>query len=306
MGITLDGSVTGDRAAKRSAARGAGPALWKERGPRWADIASDAEEAETEEEVFGAAAGHSDSGSGPQAKDAPEGKCASTWATATKRPQAVARGNRRSERVVAAAPQPQWAAAAQPRWKVKDAAAGKTSAASSPTTQRSWDDEWSSSWDEEWSSSWDEEWATHSEGSYAYDGAYDYDKWSWPAYREGGRKLQCQFLIGIEEEPQFRVCRRLLGPAGKHMKAIAEKTQARLRLRGKGSRFREGPSWQESDDPLMLCVSALGRDSYDQAVTQVRELLEGIYRDYAALPEKDGKPAPLLKVSIHEGAREGR
>ena len=34
-----------------------------------------------------------------------------------------------------------------------------------------------------------------------------------------------RFIIGIEEEPKFRVCRRLLGPQGQHMKDIAQRTE---------------------------------------------------------------------------------
>lgn len=202
---------------------------------------------------------------------------------------ASTRSNKKSERAV-------WTEAAQQsKWKVKDAT-GKNSAAA-PSTQKSWVDDWSyeqSSWDEEWSSGWDEDchWADNGYGGWSQQRA---------APRDAGRKLQCQFHIQIEEEPEFRVCRRLLGPAGKHMKAIAEKTGSRLRLRGRGSRFREGPNWQESDDPLMLCVSAVGRSPYDQAVKLVRELLEGIYQDYAAFNSSN----PSLKIYLHEGAREG-
>merc|ERR1712184_186584 len=49
-------------------------------------------------------------------------------------------------------------------------------------------------------------------------------KVSQPAHRDkpdASAKLQCQFYIGIEEEPKFRVSRKVLGPVGKHMKSIA-------------------------------------------------------------------------------------
>jgi len=93
-----------------------------------------------------------------------------------------------------------------------------------------------------------------------------------------GTKFQCQFIIGIEEDSNFRVVRRVLGPAGAHKKRINLETGAKLRLRGRGSKFLEGPEKQESHDPLMLCVSASNREAYERTVDLVQEVLEGVYR----------------------------
>merc|ERR1712136_305481 len=46
-------------------------------------------------------------------------------------------------------------------------------------------------------------------------------------------KYQCQFIVGIEEERKFKVMRKLLGPSGANMRAIVDRTGAKLRLRGK-------------------------------------------------------------------------
>jgi len=126
-----------------------------------------------------------------------------------------------------------------------------------------------------------------------------------PRAQDSEEKLQCQFLVGIEEESRFRVARRLLGPAGAHVKAIAAKTGARLRLRGRGSKFLEGPEKQESADPLMLCVSAPGREAYEEAVRQVIAILEGIYVDFQKFRSRNGRTPDLLMVELHEGPREG-
>lgn len=116
-----------------------------------------------------------------------------------------------------------------------------------------------------------------------------------------GGKRQCQFTIGIEEEPRFRVVRRLLGFHGKHVKRIAEQSGAKLRLRGRGSGFKEGPEQAESRDPLMLCVSAPDPRSYDLAVRLVREHLEEIYGQHCeTFPGVDA-----LRINLHEGPREG-
>merc|ERR1712083_570932 len=92
---------------------------------------------------------------------------------------------------------------------------------------------------------------------------------------------------------------------GVHMKRINSETGAKLRLRGRGSKFLEGPEQQESQDPLMLCVSALDQDGYGRAIVLVQELLEGIYKDYHEFCSKSGFPTPKLEVDLHQGARDG-
>mmetsp|Transcript_56905 Transcript_56905/g.133501 ORF Transcript_56905/g.133501 Transcript_56905/m.133501 type:complete len:335 (+) Transcript_56905:76-1080(+) len=118
-------------------------------------------------------------------------------------------------------------------------------------------------------------------------------------------KKQCQFIIGIEEDPIFRVGRRLLGPSGSHMKAIAAKTGCRLRLRGKGSWFLEGPNQEESSDPLMLCVSSPSEPDHAKAVQLIEELLLSVYADFRDFCVKEGWPVQDLQIRRNEGARRG-
>jgi hypothetical protein len=131
-----------------------------------------------------------------------------------------------------------------------------------------------------------------------------WDKWD-KASQRFSKKPQCQFIIGIEEDPQFRVGRRLLGPYGQNMKDIADKTGCRLRLRGRGSRFFEGPQQQESPDPLMLCVSSPCEDSHKEAVGMVEALLYPIYAEYPEFCQKNGWPVPDLRIRRNEGRRKG-
>jgi len=118
-------------------------------------------------------------------------------------------------------------------------------------------------------------------------------------------KPQCQFFVGIEEEPKFKVTRKILGPHGQHMKAIAEASGAKLRLRGRGSGFLEGPEQLESSDELMLCVSALDWAGYTEAVRLVTELMEDVYEQYRSHCRRTHSEAPALEVCIHEGPRAG-
>eukprot|EP00931_Biecheleriopsis_adriatica_P045978 TRINITY_DN2636_c0_g1_i1.p1 TRINITY_DN2636_c0_g1~~TRINITY_DN2636_c0_g1_i1.p1 ORF type:complete len:320 (+),score=82.32 TRINITY_DN2636_c0_g1_i1:96-1055(+) len=120
-----------------------------------------------------------------------------------------------------------------------------------------------------------------------------------------GGKSQCQFTIGIEEESRFRVCRRILGPQGQFMKEIAESTGARLRLRGRGSKFLEGPERQESTDPLMLCLSAPDVSSYLEAKRLVSALLEDVYQQFHSFKLEEGSVPKKLRLQIHEGPRPG-
>mmetsp|Transcript_20534 Transcript_20534/g.57012 ORF Transcript_20534/g.57012 Transcript_20534/m.57012 type:complete len:294 (-) Transcript_20534:185-1066(-) len=119
------------------------------------------------------------------------------------------------------------------------------------------------------------------------------------------QKKQCQFIVGIEEDADFGVVRRLLGSHGAHVKPIAERTGAKLRLRGRGSKFLEGVERQESTDPLMLCVSAPDVAAYAEAVRLVSERLEAIYAAYHKFCAEAQRPVEALRIQLHEGAREG-
>jgi len=118
-------------------------------------------------------------------------------------------------------------------------------------------------------------------------------------------KYQCQMIIGIEEDTKFRVVRRMIGSGGENMKNINQQSQAKLRLRGRGSKFLEGDYNEESTDDLMLCVSSQDKSGYDMAKAMASELLQGIHQSYRAFCHKAGKDCPDLKLEIHEGYRSG-
>lgn len=66
----------------------------------------------------------------------------------------------------------------------------------------------------------------------------------------------------------------------------------KLRLRGKGSGFKEGQEQIESQDPLNLCVSSKDKDKYDHACNEVSKLLIQVYKEYQRFDKsKLGKPA---------------
>jgi hypothetical protein len=73
----------------------------------------------------------------------------------------------------------------------------------------------------------------------------------------------------------------------------------KLRLRGKGSGYKEGPNqkgkikgfnYLESNEPLHLCVSSKHKDIFLNVCSEVEKLLLKIYEEYSAYNQKKGKP----------------
>jgi len=60
----------------------------------------------------------------------------------------------------------------------------------------------------------------------------------------------------------------------------------KLRLRGKGSGFKEGPNQEESSEPLNICVSSKYYEKYLIACNHVQELILNVYEEYKAFCEK--------------------
>ncbi|CAE7267948.1 khdc4 [Symbiodinium natans] len=118
-------------------------------------------------------------------------------------------------------------------------------------------------------------------------------------------KLQCQFFIGIEQDAEFNVRQRIFGERGHHMKVIAKQTGAKLRLRGRGSGFKEGPERRVSSDPLMLCVSSTEDAGHQEAVRLVEELLTDVHNQYREFCHSTGRRAPNLEVVVNHGPRPG-
>jgi len=114
------------------------------------------------------------------------------------------------------------------------------------------------------------------------------------------RKYTCRFDVGIENDREFQVARRIIGTKGANMKRIFKMSEAKLRLRGKGSGFLEGNTKQESPESLHLCVSCRDYMGYRTAVQMSTELLLSIYEDYRKFCEEKGMPPPNLRIQLRE------
>lgn len=117
---------------------------------------------------------------------------------------------------------------------------------------------------------------------------------------KGVRKYTCRFLIGIDNDKEFQVARRIIGAKGANMKRIVRQTEAKLRLRGMGSGYFEGAGQKESSEPLQLCVSCTSADGYKTAVRQVEELLKRVYDEYRQYCRDNGRPVPDLQINLSE------
>ncbi len=115
-----------------------------------------------------------------------------------------------------------------------------------------------------------------------------------------GVKFTGRFDIQIENEKDFQVARRLIGAKGCNMKRIIEVCSknaprgmqndiVKLRLRGKGSGFKEGPRQEESKEPIHLCISSKFLDKYQLACTMAHDLLTNVYEEYKRYSEKSKK-----------------
>mmetsp|Transcript_79533 Transcript_79533/g.170478 ORF Transcript_79533/g.170478 Transcript_79533/m.170478 type:complete len:561 (-) Transcript_79533:41-1723(-) len=117
------------------------------------------------------------------------------------------------------------------------------------------------------------------------------------AHTKGVRKHTCRFLIGVENDKEFQVVRRIIGSKGANMKKVVKQTEAKLRLRGVGSGYFEGAGHRESSEPLQLCISCTSSEGYQTAVRLVEELLEDVYEEYRQFCKDHNRPVPDLHAS---------
>ena len=130
-------------------------------------------------------------------------------------------------------------------------------------------------------------------------------------------KYTCRFDIQIENDKEFQVARKLIGAKGSNMKRIVDQCckgcscpvqeVIKLRLRGRGSGFKEGPHQQESNEPLHLCISTRYYEKYMMAKQMVRDLILDVYEDYKKYCERAGKePISKLDIKLTENASGNR
>ena len=100
-------------------------------------------------------------------------------------------------------------------------------------------------------------------------------------------KYVAQYFIQIANTYDFPVTKYIIGCNGINLRQIIMNYCIRngdfttkIRLRGKGSGYKEGPNNEESNEPLELCISSLNAFSYTQCCFQLEILLKQIYYIY--------------------------
>ena len=132
-------------------------------------------------------------------------------------------------------------------------------------------------------------------------------------------KFTCRYNVMIENDKNFQVAKKIIGSKGCNMKTIIDsalqkfpnlfgpksnkKDALKLRLRGKGSGFKEGPEQRESDEPLHLCISAKYEPIYMTSCKLVEDLLNKIYQDYLGYLDKNGSREDKKKLQSQKNFR---
>lgn len=117
-------------------------------------------------------------------------------------------------------------------------------------------------------------------------------------------KYICNFEIQIENEENFRVTRRIIGNKGFKLRQILNKCDpmnefsTKIRLRGRGSGFREGPNQQESDENLQLCISSLSYGCYVDCCVNIHRFLRELYVEYEYYVRSNRLDTELIPTSI--------
>jgi hypothetical protein len=115
-------------------------------------------------------------------------------------------------------------------------------------------------------------------------------------------KNTCRFIVpnDIASDGPFKAAKVLIGRGGQNMRQIAEATNAKIRVRGKGSGHLEGPNNAESSDPLMCCISCPESRGYEEAKVRVTRIFEQMFTQYRDHCKKQGKNVPELHMQIQD------
>lgn len=70
----------------------------------------------------------------------------------------------------------------------------------------------------------------------------------------------------------------------------------KLRLRGRGSGYKEGPERKESFESLHLCISGKLYSKYRLACELVESHLQQIYMDFQEMLSKYGEDSKLIQI----------
>merc|ERR1719316_2059066 len=98
------------------------------------------------------------------------------------------------------------------------------------------------------------------------------------------KKHACKLEVGIENESEFRVGKRVIQVARQiWQNPIFQQQDGKTRLRGKGL-----GGAHESEEPLALCISCRDKGSFDKAVAYAEQEIKKIHAEYKVFCEEKG------------------
>ena len=100
-------------------------------------------------------------------------------------------------------------------------------------------------------------------------------------------KYVSRYIVQIENEKNFPVTKMIIGNNGMLLRNILYNNcikygdqTTKIRLRGKGSGYKEQPKNEESKEPMELCISSLNLISFTNCSMEIENLLQQIYYKY--------------------------
>ena len=100
-------------------------------------------------------------------------------------------------------------------------------------------------------------------------------------------KYVSRYVVQIENEKNFPVRNMIIGNKGMQLRNILYNNcikygdqSTKIRLRGRGSGYKEGPNKEESKEPMELCISSLNLISFTNCSVEIENLLKQIYYKY--------------------------
>lgn len=117
-------------------------------------------------------------------------------------------------------------------------------------------------------------------------------------------KYVCVFHVGLEDDEEFCLVKRILGKGGNNMRRIAEECNAKVRLRGIGSGFLEGTDGREANMPLQLNVRCNDYENYIKATDRVAVLLKDLYKHFRRYCRSKNSDVLDVKVNVEEVRRD--
>lgn len=118
-----------------------------------------------------------------------------------------------------------------------------------------------------------------------------------------GSRTMLRYKVGIKQEEDFNLMRRLLVPGGGHIKRIAQISGAKLTVRGQGSGLSDASARSEADEPIAVCIWSAYTSSLEKAKYEVVELLGQLQEEYRTHCRRLKLPAPTLKIPPGEASK---